>query len=272
MIELKNVNKSFGNVPILKHIDLHVNKGETVVIIGPSGSGKSTLLRCLNLLEQPTSGYLRIANDSLQFKEGDSLKQADIMKIRLHTGMVFQAHHLFPHMTAVQNVMEGLVTVRRQTKAEARTAALRLLKKVGLADKADSFPFQLSGGQQQRVGIARALALEPNVLLFDEPTSALDPEIVGEVLNVMDDLKQEGMTMVIVTHEMQFARLIADHVVFLDQGVVIEEGSPDQVFDAPTKERTKQFLQRLDWMRERIPTFPESEVLIQMDEKIGIVH
>ncbi|MCR8843505.1 amino acid ABC transporter ATP-binding protein [Paenibacillus sp. SC116] len=272
MIELKNVNKSFGNVPILKHINLHVNKGETVVIIGPSGSGKSTLLRCLNLLEQPTSGYLRIADDSLQLKEGDSIKQADLMKIRLHTGMVFQAHHLFPHMTAVQNVMEGLVTVRRQAKAEARTAALRLLKKVGLADKADSFPFQLSGGQQQRVGIARALALEPDVLLFDEPTSALDPEIVGEVLNVMDDLKQEGMTMVIVTHEMQFARIIADHVIFLDQGVVIEEGSPDQLFDAPTQERTKQFLQRLDWMRERIPSFPESEGLLAMDEKIGIVH
>ncbi|WP_051217601.1 amino acid ABC transporter ATP-binding protein [Paenibacillus assamensis] len=272
MIRLKDINKSFGNVPILKHIDLRVNKGETVVIIGPSGSGKSTLLRCLNLLEQPTSGYLRIADDSLQLKDGDSIKQTDVMKIRLHTGMVFQAHHLFPHMTAVQNVMEGLVTVRRQAKVEARAAALRLLKKVGLADKADSYPFQLSGGQQQRVGIARALALEPNVLLFDEPTSALDPEIVGEVLNVMDDLKQEGMTMVIVTHEMQFARLIADHVVFLDQGVVVEEGSPDQVFDAPTQERTKQFLQRLDWMRERLPTGPDAELFAPQNEEVGIVH
>ncbi|UHA72543.1 amino acid ABC transporter ATP-binding protein [Paenibacillus sp. 481] len=248
MIEMRDVRKHFDNVPILKDISLHMKKGEITVIIGPSGSGKSTLLRCLNLLEQPTSGYIRIADTELHFQEGKSLKHADLMKLRLHTGMVFQSHHLFPHMTALQNVMEGLVTVRRRTKAEAHSIAFKLLEKVGLADKANAYPFQLSGGQQQRVGIARALALEPDVLLFDEPTSALDPEIVGEVLKVLTDLKQEGMTMVIVTHEMQFARCIADTLIFIDQGVVVEKGTPAQLFDTPTQERTQQFLHRLNWM------------------------
>lgn len=250
MIDIRDVRKHIGDVPILKGISLHVNKGETVVIIGPSGSGKSTLLRCLNLLEQPTSGSVRIGDAELHFREGAGLERAALMRLRLHTGMVFQAHHLFPHMTALHNVMEGPVTVRRRAQAEARAIALKLLEKVGLADKAEAYPYQLSGGQQQRVGIARALALEPDVMLFDEPTSALDPEIAGEVLDVMAELKQEGMTMVIVTHEMQFARSMADRVLFLDQGVVIEEGPPDQLFDRPAQERTRQFLRRLHWMKD----------------------
>ncbi|TDL53049.1 amino acid ABC transporter ATP-binding protein [Paenibacillus dendritiformis] len=250
MIDIRDVRKHIGDVPILKGISLHVNKGETVVIIGPSGSGKSTLLRCLNLLEQPTSGSVRIGGTEIHFREGTKVEPAAVRKLRLHTGMVFQAHHLFPHMTALHNVMEGPVRVRRRAQAEARAHALMLLEKVGLADKAEAYPYQLSGGQQQRVGIARALALEPDVMLFDEPTSALDPEIAGEVLDVMAELKQEGMTMVIVTHEMQFARSMADRVLFLDQGVVIEEGPPDQLFDRPAQERTRQFLRRLHWMKD----------------------
>ncbi|MCY9513115.1 amino acid ABC transporter ATP-binding protein [Paenibacillus apiarius] len=248
MIEIRNVSKNFGNVSVLKDISLRVEKGEAVVIIGPSGSGKTTLLRCLNLLEQPTSGKIRIGGAQLHFRAGQSFKRQSLMELRLHTGMVFQSHHLFPHMTALHNVMEGLVTVQRRTKAEARATALKLLDKVGLSDKADSYPYQLSGGQQQRVGIARALAMGPDVLLFDEPTSALDPEIVGEVLKVMAELKQEGMTMVVVTHEMQFARSISDRVVFMDQGVVVEEGTPEQIFDYPAQVRTKQFLNRLNWV------------------------
>ncbi|BFH17093.1 arginine ABC transporter ATP-binding protein [Paenibacillus dendritiformis] len=216
MIDIRDVRKHIGDAAILKGISLHVNKGETVVIIGPSGSGKSTLLRCLNLLEQPTSGSVGIGGAELHFREGTRVEAGAVSKLRLHTGMVFQAHHLFPHMTALRNVMEGPVTVRGRAKAEAQANALKLLEKVGLADKAEAYPYQLSGGQQQRVGIARALALEPDVMLFDEPTSALDPEIAGEVLNVMAELKREGMTMVIVTHEMQFARSMADRVLFLD--------------------------------------------------------
>lgn len=250
MIDIRDVRKHIGDVPILKGISLHVKKGETVVIIGPSGSGKSTLLRCLNLLEQPTSGSVRIGDAEIHFREGARLERAALKKLRLHTGMVFQAHHLFPHMTALHNVMEGPMTVRRRAQAEARALALQLLEKVGLADKAEAYPYQLSGGQQQRVGIARALALEPDVMLFDEPTSALDPEIAGEVLDVMAGLKQEGMTMAIVTHEMQFARSMADRVMFLDQGVVIEEGPPHQLFGRPAQERTRQFLHRLHWMKD----------------------
>ncbi|GAC42381.1 amino acid ABC transporter ATP-binding protein [Paenibacillus popilliae] len=259
MIDMKEVRKYIGDVPILKGINLHVNKGETVVIIGPSGSGKSTLLRCLNLLEQPTSGSVRIGETELHFREGTGLARAVLMKLRRHTGMVFQAHHLFPHMTVLQNVMEGPVTVRGRAQAEARASALTLLEKVGLAAKAEAYPYQLSGGQQQRVGIARALALEPDVMLFDEPTSALDPEIAGEVLNVMAELKQEGMTMVIVTHEMQFARCMADRVMFLDQGIIIEEGAPEQLFDKPAQERTRQFLHRLHWKQD-VPVTPSQVI------------
>lgn len=246
MIEITQLQKSFGDTAVLHGIDLQVGKGEAVVIIGPSGSGKTTLLRCINLLETPSSGSIRISDTALAFDYGKPLKSQEAMNLRLHTGMVFQSHNLFPHMTALQNVMEGQITVQRKSKEAARQTSLQLLDKVGLGGKADSYPFQLSGGQQQRVGIARALAMGPDVLLFDEPTSALDPEIVGEVLKVMVQLKREGMTMVVVTHEMQFARHVADRVVLMDQGVIVEQGSPDQVFDHPAQERTKQFLNRIN--------------------------
>ncbi|PWK13342.1 amino acid ABC transporter ATP-binding protein [Tumebacillus permanentifrigoris] len=245
MIQIRNLHKSFDDLHILKGIDLEVGSGETVVIIGPSGSGKTTLLRCLNLLETPTSGSLELGALHLTFTPGKPLRRDETLALRRETGMVFQSYNLFPHMTALQNLMEGQVTVLGRSKAEAREKALQLLKKVGLADRADMYPHQLSGGQQQRVGIARAMAMDPKVLLFDEPTSALDPELVGEVLRVMKELAQEGMTMVVVTHEMKFARDVADKVVFIDGGVVVEQGPPEQVFEATQQERTKQFLNKL---------------------------
>jgi cystine transport system ATP-binding protein len=244
-VELRDIHKRFGKLEVLKGVDLTVDAGQTVVIIGPSGSGKTTLLRCINLLETPTAGQVAIGDRRLEFDGKTKIKKDDIVSFRKQTGMVFQGYNLFPHMTVIQNVMEGQVTVLKRSKEEARAKALRLLEKVGLSDKADAYPAQLSGGQQQRVGIARAMAMDPAVLLFDEPTSALDPELVGEVLKVMKELSSEGMTMVIVTHEMNFARDVADKVVFVDGGVVVEEGPPEQIFEHTNNPRTLQFLNKL---------------------------
>ncbi|WP_348623304.1 amino acid ABC transporter ATP-binding protein [Paenibacillus peoriae] len=245
MIQIRNIHKSFGSLEVLKGVDVTLGKGKVLVIIGPSGSGKTTLLRCLNLLEVPDQGEIQVGEIALNFAKGTKLRQENILALRKRTGMVFQSYNLFPHMTAVQNVMEGQVTVQKKSKDEARKRALELLKKVGLADKAESYPHQLSGGQQQRVGIARAMAVEPEVLLFDEPTSALDPELVGEVLKVIKQLAAEGMTMVIVTHEMKFAAEVADHVILMDQGVIVEQGTPHEVLEQPTSSRAIQFLNRL---------------------------
>ncbi|MBL0386055.1 amino acid ABC transporter ATP-binding protein [Tumebacillus sp. ITR2] len=246
MIEIRNLHKSFDHLHILKGIDLEVQGGETVVIIGPSGSGKTTLLRCLNLLEMPTSGTVELGTRTLEFSPDKSVPKSEVLALRRETGMVFQSYNLFPHKTALENLMEGQITVLGRSKAEAREKAQHLLEKVGLADRADMYPHQLSGGQQQRVGIARAMAMDPKVLLFDEPTSALDPELVGEVLKVMKELAQEGMTMVVVTHEMKFAEDVADKVVFIDGGVVVEQGPPAEIFGAAKHERTKQFLNKLN--------------------------
>jgi cystine transport system ATP-binding protein len=240
MIEIKDLHKQFDQLKVLKGINLEVAKGKVVVVIGPSGSGKTTLLRCLNVLEQPTSGQIAIEDQILDFSQ--QVPKKKIPSFRRLTGMVFQNYNLFPHMTALENIMEGPVTVKGEKKEAARKKAEMLLGKVGLGDKLHYYPFQLSGGQQQRVGIARALAMEPKVMLFDEPTSALDPELVGEVLKVMKDLANEGMTMVVVTHEMRFAREAADEVIFMDAGVVVERGNPEQIFSDPKEARTKQFL------------------------------
>ncbi|HDX9579993.1 TPA: amino acid ABC transporter ATP-binding protein [Bacillus pseudomycoides] len=243
MISIQHLQKSFGDNTVLQKIDMEVDKGEVVVIIGPSGSGKTTLLRCLNILETPNSGVIRIGEETLDFSK--KVTKQGIVNLRTQTGMVFQHHNLFPHFTARENVMEGLVTVKKVSKEKAKEKAEYFLKKVGLGDKMDLYPFQLSGGQQQRVGIARALAMEPQVILFDEPTSALDPELVQEVLKVMRELAQEGMTMVIVTHEMRFAHQIANRVIFMDGGVIVEQGTPEEVLVHPKEERTKKFLQML---------------------------
>ncbi|MFI8707889.1 amino acid ABC transporter ATP-binding protein [Bacillus sp. NPDC077411] len=243
MISIQHLQKSFGDNTVLQQIDMNVDKGEVVVIIGPSGSGKTTLLRCLNVLETPNSGVIRIGDETLDFSK--KVTKQGIVNLRTQTGMVFQHHNLFPHFTARENVMEGLVTVKKVSKEKAKERAEYFLRKVGLGDKMDLYPFQLSGGQQQRVGIARALAMEPQVILFDEPTSALDPELVQEVLKVMRELAQEGMTMVIVTHEMRFAHQIANRVIFMDGGVIVEQGTPEEVLVHPKEERTKKFLQML---------------------------
>ncbi|MFB7638863.1 amino acid ABC transporter ATP-binding protein [Peribacillus butanolivorans] len=245
MIEIKNLHKQFGQTEVLKGIDLKIEEGNTVCIIGPSGSGKTTLLRCLNLLETPTKGTIKLGKFSLDFQDKKPVPKDKVIKFRQQTGMVFQGYNLFPHMTALENVMEGLVYVRKQDKEASRTKALQLLEKVGLSERVNHYPSQISGGQQQRVGIARAMAMEPKVLLFDEPTSALDPELVGEVLKVMKELAKEGMTMVVVTHEMNFAREAADKVVFIDKGVIVEEGTPQQIFEHTGHERTLQFLNKL---------------------------
>jgi cystine transport system ATP-binding protein len=241
MISVQGLYKQFGDLEVLKGIDVAIEKGKVVVVIGPSGSGKTTFLRCLNVLEIPTKGKIAIGGRKLDFSK--KITKKDIHAFRRLTGMVFQSYNLFPHMTALENVMEGPVTVKGEAKEKARKKAEELLAKVGLADKMNLYPFQLSGGQQQRVGIARALAMEPEVMLFDEPTSALDPELVGEVLKVMKDLANEGMTMVVVTHEMRFAKEVADEIIFMDGGVIVERGTPQQLFTNPQHERTKQFLQ-----------------------------
>lgn len=240
MIKIKDLHKSFGSLHVLKGMDLEIEKGKVVVLIGPSGSGKTTFLRCLNVLETPTSGTVEIDQKTLNFN--GKVAKKEVAAFRRLTGMVFQSYNLFPHMTALQNVMEGPVTVKGIQRETARQKAEVLLEKVGLGDKKEYYPFQLSGGQQQRVGIARAMAMEPKVMLFDEPTSALDPELVGEVLKAMKDLAQEGMTMVVVTHEMRFAKEVADEVIFIDQGVIVERGKPEDIFDQPKEERTRRFL------------------------------
>lgn len=239
MIEVKDLKKSFGKLDVLRGISEKIEEQEVVCVIGPSGSGKSTFLRCLNLLEEPTGGEVYLDGERI------SAPGVDIDKIRERLGMVFQNFNLFPHMTVLDNVTLAPVKVKGKNKAEAEESALKILETVGLSDKASSFPASLSGGQKQRVAIARALAMEPEVMLFDEPTSALDPEMVGEVLNVMKRLAEEGMTMVIVTHEMGFAREVADRVLFIDQGVVMEQGTPEELFGSPKNERTKSFLSKV---------------------------
>jgi ABC-type polar amino acid transport system ATPase subunit len=242
MIRVEDVHKAFHEVEVLKGIDLTVAKGEVVVILGPSGSGKSTLLRCINFLERPDRGVIRI--DDLAVDAARARKD-EINRLRARTAMVFQNYHLFRNKTALENVMEGLLVVKRLSPAAARERSAHFLAKVGLSHRLDHFPSQLSGGQQQRVGIARALAMDPQVILFDEPTSSLDPELVGEVLEVMKGLAREGMTMIVVTHEMSFAREAAGKVVFMDDGRVVEQGTPREVFEHPRHERTVQFLQRV---------------------------
>ncbi|MBZ9687772.1 amino acid ABC transporter ATP-binding protein [Clostridium estertheticum] len=242
MINIKDLHKSFGDNEILKGIDLQIAKGETTIVIGPSGSGKTTLLRCMNLLELPNSGSISIGDSKLTFGGNKNPSEKEILTLRKKTGMVFQGFHLFPHQTASENIMEGLITVLKQSKKEARDKALSLLEKVGLSEKFDSYPHELSGGQQQRVAIARAMAIEPLVLLFDEPTSALDPELAAEVLKVMKELSLEGMTMVVVTHNMGFAREVGDNIIFMDNGLIIDKGTPEQLLSDTTNARIKQFL------------------------------
>ena len=237
MIEVNNLYKSFGTLPVLQGVSTTINKNERVVLIGPSGSGKSTFLRCLNLLEKPDSGDI--------FFEGTKLtdKKTDIDKLRQKMGMVFQHFNLFPHLSVLQNITLAPLTLKLKTKQEAQDEAMELLDMVDLADKANAYPSTLSGGQKQRIAIVRALAMNPDVMLFDEPTSALDPEMVNEVLNVMEKLAHDGMTMVVVTHEMGFAREVADRLVFMYEGKFLEEGTPEEIFSSPKNERTAQFLQ-----------------------------
>ena len=238
-VEIRGLHKSFGELEVLKGIDTTIHKGEVVCVIGPSGSGKSTLLRCVNLLEQPTSGQVFI--DGEEVTDPD----CDIDHVRARLGMVFQQFNLFPHLTALENCMLAQRTVLKRSASQAKATAQANLEKVGLGDRGDSHPAKLSGGQQQRVAIARALSMDPELMLFDEPTSALDPELVGDVLAVMRRLADEGMTMMVVTHEMAFARDVADRVIFMDGGVIVEEGPPSQVIGAPQEERTRVFLQRV---------------------------
>jgi len=252
MIELRNLWKAFHHNQVLKGIDLVVRKGEVVVLLGPSGSGKSTLLRCINYLERADRGTIRIGDLTV---DAAAVRRAQIAALRRKTTMVFQNYNLFRNKTALENVMEGLLTVKGLPAREARDRGVLSLEKVGLGDRFHHYPSQLSGGQQQRVGIARAMAMEPEVILFDEPTSSLDPEVVGGVLEVMKGLAREGMTMIVVTHEMGFAREVADQVAFMDAGVVVEQGTPDQVFEQTRQERTRLFLQRV----QRNPSQPDAQ-------------
>lgn len=249
MVQAEAVHKSFGPVQVLKGIDLEVNPGEVFCVVGPSGSGKSTFLRCINHLEKINAGRLHVDGRLVGYREQGGrlyeLRDREVAEQRRDIGMVFQRFNLFPHMTALENVVEAPVQVRRESKAQARERAGALLDRVGLSDKTDGYPSQLSGGQQQRVAIARALAMEPKLMLFDEPTSALDPELVGEVLDVMRDLARDGMTMVVVTHEMGFAREVGDSLVFMDDGVVVESGRPRDVLADPQHERTRSFLSKV---------------------------
>jgi len=239
VIEVRDLHKNFGRLEVLKGINNKVDKGEVVVVIGPSGSGKSTFLRCLNLLEEPTGGDV--------FIEGKNLMdpKTDVNRLRQDVGMVFQHFNLFPHKRVIENVSLAPIKVKGEKPAEANDKAMQLLNRVGLADKAQNYPSQLSGGQKQRVAIARALAMNPKIMLFDEPTSALDPEMIKEVLDVMKDLAQEGMTMIVVTHEMGFAREVGDRVIFMDEGRILEEGTPDDIYTRPQNPRTKDFLSKI---------------------------
>ena len=243
MLKLTDVHKSFDKIEVLKGISLNVEKGSVTAIIGPSGAGKTTLLRCINFLEKADSGTLDFDDIHINLEK---VSKKTMLEIRRKTAFVFQNYNLFSNMTALENVMEGLVTARKIPKSEAKDRAFAALEKVGLKDKADFYPSALSGGQQQRVGIARAIAVNPEVILFDEPTSALDPELTGEVLNVIRQLAAEGTTMVIVTHEMSFARDTANRVIFMDKGMIVEEGSASKIFTSPEENRTRQFLQRLE--------------------------
>ncbi|MFZ6045732.1 L-cystine ABC transporter ATP-binding protein TcyN [Pseudomonas sp. CR3202] len=244
MITVRNLTKSFKGQEVLKGIDLTIEPGEVVAIIGPSGSGKTTLLRCLNLLEEPSGGHIRVGEIDIDASKPLKHQQGLIRKLRQHVGFVFQNFNLFPHRTALENVIEGPVVVKKEPRERAIERARKLLTKVGLAGKEDAYPKRLSGGQQQRVAIARALAMEPDVILFDEPTSALDPELVGEVLATIRGLAEEKRTMVIVTHEMSFARDVANRAIFIDKGVIVEQGDAKALFSAPKEERTKQFLSK----------------------------
>lgn len=239
MISIRNLQKHYGDLVVLKGIDLDVRRGEKVVVLGPSGSGKSTMLRCVNALEDADGGTIVI--DGVEITD----RKTNINKVREHLGMVFQRFNLWPHKTVLENVMLGQMVVSGKSEAEARKRAMETLTRVGLADKADQYPVRLSGGQQQRVGIARALAMDPKAILFDEPTSALDPELVGEVLAVMKSLADEGMTMIVVTHEIGFAKEVADRVIFMDGGVIVEQGHPNDVLVNPKEERTRSFLKRV---------------------------
>jgi polar amino acid transport system ATP-binding protein len=249
MVQAEGVHKNFGSTPVLQGIDMVVQPGEVACVIGPSGSGKSTFLRCVNHLERIDAGTMRVDGELVGYREAagklHELRESEIARQRRGIGMVFQRFHLFPHMTAAQNVMEGPRTVRRKPRAKCRDQAAALLTRVGLGDKQDAYPMQLSGGQQQRVAIARALAMEPRLMLFDEPTSALDPELVGEVLDVMRGLARDGMTMIVVTHEMGFAREVGDTLVFMDGGRIVESGHPREVLANPREERTKAFLSKV---------------------------
>jgi polar amino acid transport system ATP-binding protein len=249
MLELRRIHKSFGSLHVLHGVSLRVNKGDVLAIIGPSGSGKTTLLRCVNHLEHPDSGEVWLDGELISHRPSDGrltkARESDLRRHRAEMGMVFQGFNLFPHFTVLQNIIEAPRSVRGLSRQAAEERAHALLTKVGLSDKINAFPLQLSGGQQQRVAIARALAMEPKVMLFDEPTSALDPELVGEVLNTMRMLAEEGMTMLVVSHEMDFARDVADRMIFIDQGVIVEEGRPEQFLCAPRYERTRTFLQRI---------------------------
>ncbi|MFD8568562.1 amino acid ABC transporter ATP-binding protein [Streptomyces sp. NPDC057694] len=249
MVDIKSVHKSFGSVEVLRGIDLEVRAGEVTVVLGPSGSGKSTLLRTINHLEKVDSGWISVDGQLVGYRRsGDKLyelREREILKQRTHIGFVFQNFHLFPHLTVLENIVEAPVSALKRPRAEVVESARKLLDRVGLAEKADAYPRQLSGGQQQRVAIARALALEPKLLLFDEPTSALDPELVGEVLDVIRDLAHQGTTMIVVTHEIGFAREVADTVVFMDEGRIVERGAPGDVLDAPREERTRAFLSKV---------------------------
>jgi cystine transport system ATP-binding protein len=243
LLTVRDVHKAFGDLQVLKGITFEVSAGSVTAVIGPSGSGKTTVLRTLNALDQADSGEITVGDVAVDF--GRPVDRATLARFRAQSGMVFQAHNLFPHKTVLQNIIEGPVIVQKRPKAEAVEEARRLLAQVGLAEKADQYPYQLSGGQQQRVGIARALALRPKLMLFDEPTSALDPELVGDVLRVIKDLASQGWTMVIVTHEIRFAQQVADQVLFIDGGTVLEAGPPQQVLVEPVEARTRQFLQRI---------------------------
>ncbi|MCF3120109.1 amino acid ABC transporter ATP-binding protein [Streptomyces arenae] len=266
MVELRSVRKSFGSLEVLKGVDLEVAAGEVTVVLGPSGSGKSTLLRTINHLEKVDGGWVSVDGELVGYRRGDKasarrapgkgggegragklyeLRERDVLKQRTHIGFVFQNFNLFPHLTVLENIVEAPVSALKRPRRQAVASAEALLARVGLADKADAYPKQLSGGQQQRVAIARALALEPKLLLFDEPTSALDPELVGEVLDVIKDLARQGTTMIVVTHEIGFAREVADTVVFMDDGRVVERGAPADVLDAPRHERTRAFLSKV---------------------------
>ncbi|QWQ84213.1 amino acid ABC transporter ATP-binding protein [Corynebacterium glutamicum] len=249
MIDAQQVCKNYGRLEVLKGIDLQVPKGTVTCLIGPSGSGKSTMLRCVNHLEKVNAGRLYVDGDLIGYRERDGvlyeISEKDAAKQRSDIGMVFQNFNLFPHRTVIENIIEAPIHVKKQPESKARARAMELLEQVGLAHKADAYPVQLSGGQQQRVAIARAVAMEPKLMLFDEPTSALDPELVGEVLRVMKQLADDGMTMLVVTHEMGFAHEVADQVVFMVEGVVVEAGTPEQVLDNPKEQRTKEFLSSL---------------------------